>query len=87
MKLLALFVYSLIATLILLSVSITTTITIGEQKKHQKQEQNFAYAASSSSSLIPDFNFAAAGDWGCTSHTTDTVNNIVDKNPELVLAL
>ena len=87
MKLLALFVYSLIATLILLSVSITTTITIGEQKKHQKQEQNFAYAASSSSSLIPDFNFATAGDWGCTSHTTDTVNNIVDKNPELVLAL
>jgi hypothetical protein len=31
---------------------------------------------------LPGFNFAAAGDWGCTSHTTDTVNNIVDKNPE-----
>ncbi|HZC49082.1 MAG TPA: metallophosphoesterase [Nitrososphaeraceae archaeon] len=34
-----------------------------------------------------DFNFAAAGDWGCTDDTTDTVNNIVDKNPELVLGL
>ena len=35
----------------------------------------------------PDFNFAAVGDWGCTSNTNNTVNNIVDKNPELVLAL
>jgi hypothetical protein len=34
-----------------------------------------------------DFNFAAAGDWGCTDDTTDTVNNIIDKNPELVLGL
>jgi hypothetical protein len=34
-----------------------------------------------------DFNFAAAGDWGCTDDTTDTVNNILGKNPELVLGL
>jgi hypothetical protein len=34
-----------------------------------------------------EFNFAAAGDWGCTYDTTDTVNNIVDENPELVLGL
>jgi hypothetical protein len=32
-----------------------------------------------------EFNFAAAGDWGCTDDTTDTVNNILDKSPELVL--
>jgi hypothetical protein len=34
-----------------------------------------------------DFNFAAAGDWGCTEDTEDTVNNILAKNPELVLGL
>jgi predicted MPP superfamily phosphohydrolase len=34
-----------------------------------------------------DFNFAAVGDWGCTSDTDDTVDNIRDKNPELVLGL
>jgi hypothetical protein len=34
-----------------------------------------------------NFNFAAAGDWGCTDDTTDTVNNILDKKPELVLGL
>jgi predicted MPP superfamily phosphohydrolase len=42
-----------------------------------------AYATS----LPADFNFAAVGDWGCTSNTNNTVNNIVGKNPELVLAL
>ena len=29
----------------------------------------------------------AAGDWGCNSRTTDTVNNIVDKDPEIALGL
>jgi hypothetical protein len=33
------------------------------------------------------FNFAAAGDWACTSKTKDTVKNIIAQNPELVLAL
>jgi hypothetical protein len=89
MKLFALFVCSLIAIVILLSISITATITIGEQKQqHHQHEQNFAYAAASStSSVLPDFNFAAVGDWGCTAHTEDTLNNILDKDPELVLGL
>jgi hypothetical protein len=34
-----------------------------------------------------DFNFVAAGDWGCTSNTINTVHNIVNKDPELVLGL
>jgi Calcineurin-like phosphoesterase len=34
-----------------------------------------------------EFNFAAVGDWGCSDDTTDTVNNILGKNPELVLGL
>jgi calcineurin-like phosphoesterase family protein len=50
-------------------------------------EDHFVYASPSNTSTLPGFNFAAAGDWGCTSHTTDTVNNIVDKNPQLVLGL
>jgi hypothetical protein len=35
---------------------------------------------------LPDFNFAAAGDWGCRD-SADTINNIVNKNPELVIGL
>jgi hypothetical protein len=40
-----------------------------------------------STQALADFNFAAVGDWECTSHTIDTVNNILDKKPELVLGL
>jgi hypothetical protein len=33
------------------------------------------------------FNFVAVGDWDCTGETEDTVENILDQDPELVLAL
>ena len=33
------------------------------------------------------FNIAAVGDWDCTGETEDTVDNIVDQDPEIVLAL
>jgi hypothetical protein len=46
---------------------------------------NNGYKAYGSS--LSDFNFAAAGDWQCNSRTEDTVDNIVSKNPELVLGL
>ena len=34
-----------------------------------------------------DFNFVAVGDWDCTAETEDTVENIINKDLELVLAL
>jgi hypothetical protein len=37
--------------------------------------------------VVPDFNVAAAGDWGCTTATTSTVNNIVSKNTEATIGL
>jgi hypothetical protein len=40
-----------------------------------------------SSNRIESFNFAAAGDWACTSKAKDTVKNIIDHDAELVLAL
>ena len=40
-----------------------------------------------SSNNIEGFNFAAAGDWACTSKAKDTVKNIIDHDAELVLAL
>ena len=41
----------------------------------------------SANSIEEGFNFAATGDWACTSKTKDTVKNIIAQNPELVLAL
>ena len=34
-----------------------------------------------------DTHIAAAGDWGCSSNTEKTVNNVKSKNPQLLLAL
>ena len=61
----------------------------------KRGQQQFAYAAntttttttSSSISSTINFNFAAVGDWGCTDDTSDTIKNIQNKDPELVLAL
>jgi hypothetical protein len=83
------FVYRslLISIVIILSIAITT-ITIGEQKQYHQQHVAYAAKSSSSSSVLSaEFNFAAAGDWGCTDNTKDTVNNIIDKKPELVVGL
>lgn len=35
----------------------------------------------------PYVNIAAAGDWGCTGNTQDTVKNVQNQNPDLLLAL
>jgi len=37
--------------------------------------------------LLPNFRFAAAGDWACNSNTISTVKSIVKANPNLVLGL
>jgi phosphodiesterase/alkaline phosphatase D-like protein len=59
-------------------------IAIQRVKIKEEKQYSVAYTTTAQSS---DFNFAAVGDWACTSDTTDTINNIVDKNPELVLGL
>jgi len=51
-----------------------------------KKDSHFAHAINNNNSLI-DFNFAAVGDWGCTNNSKNTVSNIIDKDPELVLGL
>src|SRR5687768_10239889 len=43
--------------------------------------------AADNTTLTEDYNFAAAGDWGCTNDTMNTVKNIMNHKPELVLAL
>jgi predicted phosphodiesterase len=39
------------------------------------------------SAAISDFNFGAAGDWGCTSNTDATLANMKGKSPERVFGL
>jgi hypothetical protein len=77
-----------IKTLVLAKVCSLICMVIAVQgveiKEEEKQYSVVAHAATAPSY---DFNFAATGDWACTSDTEDTVNNILDKNPELVLGL
>jgi hypothetical protein len=61
-------------------------IFIAIQGVHIEEEKQYSGVVDAAAATS-DFNFAAAGDWGCTSDTTDTVNNILGKNPELVLGL
>jgi Calcineurin-like phosphoesterase len=65
-------------TTFLLAANATTTTTTEEEE----EEDDVAAAAA-----VSDFNVAAVGDWGCTPNTSNTVDNIVSKDPELVLGL
>jgi Calcineurin-like phosphoesterase len=78
------FLQIIIVVMLILSISIEGE---GIATEDHSVYASISPSSDSSTATLPDFNFAAAGDWGCTSHTTDTVNNIVDKNPELVLGL
>ncbi len=66
-------------------VTLTLTIVPHVMTSAKGSDSDFAYAFNDMSS--GDFNFAAVGDWGCTSNTKNMVNNIIDKDPELVLGL
>jgi predicted MPP superfamily phosphohydrolase len=66
--------------LVMLSLSSTANIVLA-------QEGDDSSITRTSIPTNTNFRFAAAGDWGCTEDTTNTVNNILDKNPQLVLGL
>ena len=55
--------------------------------KNNTSQNTTLSTTKSSISKEGGFNFAAAGDWACTSKTKGTVKNIIAQNPELVLAL
>ena len=73
-----------ISTLLSLLVTTVMMLSIFVNGNSITDHFNYAYATATT---IPGFNFAAAGDWGCTDDTIDTVNNILDKSSELVLGL
>ena len=77
-------------------------ISITIEKSGITIKNYYAYSSTSNSSSISsslsqqtaadnttlaDYNLAAAGDWGCTTDTINTVKNIINHKPELVLAL
>src|SRR5437867_12966617 len=45
------------------------------------------YPSSPAHAQRPDINIVAAGDWGCGTQANRTVDSIIKKQPEVVLAL
>lgn len=73
----------------ILLIKITIVIIITMSALYQitfLKDSNYAHGTLDSTSL-PDFNFAAVGDWGCDRMANNTAKNILYKNPELVIGL
>jgi hypothetical protein len=77
-------IYSLIS---FLSIALLLVSTPEYENKHEKRYYAYATTTTTTTATLPDFNFAAAGDWGCNSNTNKTIMSMQSKNPELVLGL
>jgi len=62
---------------------------LSHDNKEDKDESTFTSKSTKEeeSDHKSDFNFVAVGDWDCKSETKDTVENILEQDPEVVLAL
>lgn len=59
-----------------------------DEEKEQEVNLNFDYGFEDvGNNKIEDFNFVAAGDYGCSKNARNTINSMQDKKPELVLPL
>src|ERR687889_557222 len=85
---------SFCSLLILLSLLSPANIVLAQEEEDEEDDEspittttNTGTTTETPPSISTNFNFGAAGDWGCTDDTSDTVNNILDKAPEIVLGL
>jgi hypothetical protein len=76
-----------IKTLVLAKVCSLICMVIAIQGVEMKEEKQYSVVAYATAAASSDFNFAAAGDWGCNSNTNKTISSMQSKNPELVLGL
>jgi len=59
-----------------------------DDKEEEVEKTNYDYDfADAGDTKLEDFNFVAAGDYGCSKNAKNTINGMQDKKPELVLPL
>ncbi len=59
-----------------------------DEKEEEEENTNYEYNfADEGDTKLKDFNFVAAGDYGCSKNAKNTINSMKDKKPELVLPL
>src|ERR687890_2504223 len=84
---------SLSLSLSTLSLLSPANIVLAQEEEDEEEDEspitttNTGTTTETPPSISTNFNFGAAGDWGCTDDTSDTVDNILDKAPEIVLGL
>src|SRR5919107_753497 len=86
---------SFCSLLILLSLLSPANIVLAQEEENEEDDEspitttttNTGTTTETPPSISTNFNFAAAGDWGCKDRTSDTVDNILDKAPEILLGL
>src|SRR5919107_1556238 len=90
--------YSLMISLSLSTLSLLSpaNIVLAQEEENEEDDESPVTTTNtrattetprSAPSISTNFKFAAAGDWGCKDRTSDTVDNILDKAPEIVLGL
>jgi hypothetical protein len=62
-------------------------VKIQDQTKNKDSKETGDEESANNKNKKSIFNFVAVGDWDCTGETEDTVDNIINQDPELVLAL
>ena len=60
-----------------------------ENRNHGKEASSKTFNTSThlTANVSSNFNFVIVGDWDCIDDTEDTVENIIEQDPVLVLAL
>lgn len=58
-----------------------------EDIKNQSEQKKESKYYTQDGQYINDFNFMAAGDWGCNNEARDTAINMLETDPEIVLGL
>ena len=66
-------IFAAVFSLIVVTVILSTSIEAIDIENHSV----YASPSSTTTATLSDFNFAAAGDWGCNSNAKHTIKNIV----------
>ena len=72
---------------VILLLSISISLILFSQVLYTDKYTDNHFAIGLQKTILDDFSFGAAGDWGCSSDAQNTVDNIIDKAPELFLGL
>jgi hypothetical protein len=61
--------------------------TVSTPFQGESRASDNQFASEDDNQIASEFKFVTVGDWGCNEDTENTVNNIMQRNPDFILAL